>query len=105
MGKEINVNEAAQLKANDEAIFLDVREPEELAICSIEGALHIPMGEVPARLEAIPKDKPLVVFCHHGMRSMQVVQFLEARGFQQSVKMGGGIHAWAVHIYASLATY
>ena len=69
MNKEISAKEAAILRENsNEAIFLDVREDSELAICKIEGALHIPMGEVPKRHEALPKEPPLVVFCHHGMR-------------------------------------
>jgi rhodanese-related sulfurtransferase len=96
MDKEISVNEAAKLRASSEAIFLDVREPNELSICSIENSLHIPMGEIPNRVEHLPKDKDLIVFCHHGMRSMQVVNFLQARGFENAINLGGGIHAWAI---------
>jgi rhodanese-related sulfurtransferase len=82
MNKEINATEAVILhNKNKEAVFLDVREHSELAICRIEGALHIPMGEVPERHEALPRDAPLIVLCHHGMRSLNVVQYLETKGF------------------------
>lgn len=97
MNKEISAGEAAILRDNNqEAVFLDVREDSELAICRIDGALHIPMGEIPERYEALPKDSPLVVFCHHGMRSLNVVQFLEAKGFDNAINLDGGIHAWAM---------
>nr|MCU0987397.1 sulfurtransferase [Acetobacteraceae bacterium] len=50
---------------------LDVREPWEIEIAALEGALAVPMGEVPARLGELPADVPLVVLCHHGGRSMR----------------------------------
>lgn len=106
MNKEISATEAAILRENNkEAVFLDVREDSELAICRIEGALHIPMGEIPQRHEALPKDAPLVVFCHHGMRSLNVVQFLEAKGFENAMNLGGGIHAWAHEVDSEMRRY
>lgn len=105
MDKEISVNEAAKLRASSEAIFLDVREANELSICAIENSLHIPMGEIPERTGHLPKDKSLIVLCHHGMRSMQVVNFLQARGFENAINMGGGIHAWAIEQDSEMATY
>jgi len=66
MNKEISASEAAKLRAaNPEVTLLDVREHSELAICRIEGALHIPMAEIPERAESLPRDRPLLVFCHH----------------------------------------
>jgi rhodanese-related sulfurtransferase len=106
MNKEINALEAAKLRENDSAaILLDVREDSELAICRIEGALHIPMGEIPERYEALPKNAPLVVLCHHGMRSLNVVQFLEGKGFKNAINLTGGIHAWAVDVDAEITRY
>ncbi|MGB0408372.1 MAG: rhodanese-like domain-containing protein [Opitutales bacterium] len=106
MNKEISAAEAAKLRqAQPEAVFLDVREEEELAICKIEGALHIPMGEVSARADALPMEQPLVVFCHHGMRSMNVLQYLEARGFENVMNMSGGIHAWSREVDPDLPRY
>jgi len=106
MNKEISVSEAANLRENAEnVIFLDVREDVELAICRIEGALHIPMGQIPQRIEALPKDDKMIVFCHHGMRSLNVVQYLEARGFQNAINMSGGIHAWSHEIDPEVSKY
>jgi rhodanese-related sulfurtransferase len=106
MDKEISAAEAAILRDNNqEAVFLDVREDSELAICRIEGALHIPMGEIPERYEALPKEVPLVVLCHHGMRSMSVVQFLAAKGFENAINLAGGIHAWAIEVEPDMRRY
>jgi rhodanese-related sulfurtransferase len=90
---------------NKDAVFLDVREHSELAICRIEGALHIPMGEVPERHEALPRDAPLIVLCHHGMRSLNVVQYLETKGFQNAINLEGGIHAWALDVDPEMKQY
>ena len=58
MNKEISAPEAANLQINDnDVILLDVREDSELAICRIEGALHIPMGQIPDKADSLPKDK------------------------------------------------
>lgn len=98
--------EAAKLKENDPStIFLDVREDSELEICRIEGALHIPMGEIPNRQDALPRDKTVVIFCHHGMRSANVQQYLEANGFENLINMAGGIHAWSVEVDPGVPTY
>jgi rhodanese-related sulfurtransferase len=106
MNKEISATEASILRDdNEDVVFLDVRENSELTICRIDGALHIPMGEIPERAQALPLDRPLVVFCHHGMRSMNVVNYLESRGFENAINMGGGIHAWSVEIDASVPCY
>jgi len=106
MNKEISVAEAAKLREEDHpAAFLDVREDAELTICRIDGAMHVPMAQVPERVEALPKDRPLIVFCHHGMRSANVVQFLQARGFDQAINLAGGIHAWALEIDPAMARY
>ena len=66
-----------------EHVVLDVREARELDICQLEGALHIPMAEIPARVDDLPTNQPLVVLCHHGARSQMVVDFLRDAGFRQ----------------------
>jgi|TARA_B100001093_G_C26797063_1_gene1001605 rhodanese-related sulfurtransferase len=106
MNKEISAPEAVILRNNNkDTVFLDVREHSELAICRIEGALHIPMGEVPERHKALPRDAPLVVLCHHGMRSLNVVQYLETKSFQNAINLAGGIHAWAVDVDPEMKQY
>ena len=106
MNKEISAPEAVILRDNNrEAVLLDVREHSELAICRIEGALHIPIGEVPERHEALPRTAPLIVFCHHGMRSLNVVNYLEAKGFENALNLTGGIHAWAAEVDTEIKQY
>jgi rhodanese-related sulfurtransferase len=106
MNKTISAAEAAKLReTNPQVTLLDVREDSELAICRIEGALHIPMGEIPERADSLPRDRPLVVFCHHGMRSANVQQYLEAKGFENLMNLSGGIHAWSLEVDPAVARY
>lgn len=86
-------------------MLLDVREPQEVAICAIDGSVHIPMNTIPANLNKLPKDKPLVVMCHLGGRSAQVTHWLRAQGYDNAVNLEGGIAAWAAEIDPKMASY
>jgi rhodanese-related sulfurtransferase len=68
-------------------MVLDVREGGELDIRQFEGALHIPMAEIPARVDGLPTNQPLVVLCHHGARRQMVVDFLRDAGFDNAVNL------------------
>ena len=73
----ISVRELADMRSAGKAhTILDVREGRELDICRLEGALHIPMVEIPGRTDDLPTNQLLVVICHHGARSQMVVDFL-----------------------------
>jgi rhodanese-related sulfurtransferase len=75
----ISVRELADIRsAGKKHTVLDVREARELDVCRLEGALHVPMGEIPARADDLPTDQLLVVICHHGARSQMVVDFLRS---------------------------
>ena len=86
-------------------LVIDVREAGELAICALPGALHLPMQEVPARLGEIPRDRALVVLCHHGVRSRMVAEFLVRHGFEDVANLAGGIDAWAEEVDPALPRY
>jgi rhodanese-related sulfurtransferase len=86
-------------------VLLDVREGWEYDTCHIQGSLLIPMSSIPARQEELDPEGAIVCICHHGARSMQVGAFLERAGFEQIVNLTGGIHAWAMQIDSSMATY
>ena len=102
----ISVRDLADLQtAGKEHAVLDVREARELAICRLDGALHIPMAEIYARTEELPTDRPLVVICHHGARSQMVVDFLREAGFDNAVNLDGGVDAWACDIDPSMPRY
>lgn len=85
----------ARRAAGEDLFLLDVREPAELVAASVAGAIHIPMGEVPARLAELPRDREVVVMCHAGGRSLRVAHFLAAQGFAPVQNLAGGIMAWA----------
>jgi rhodanese-related sulfurtransferase len=93
------------LDAGHPLILLDVREPEEVALVRIDGALHIPMGEIPARLHELDAEADIVVYCHHGIRSANVAVFLKQRDFPSVANLSGGIDAWSLSIDPSLPRY
>ncbi len=86
-------------------LLLDVREPNEFALCRIEGSLPMPMGSVPARMQELDTSVPTVVICHHGGRSMQVAMFLEQQGFGEVINLAGGVAAWAGEVDPAMPTY
>ena len=89
-------------------MLIDVREPEEFAITRIEGATLIPMRSVPAnlqQLEAKAGEATLIVFCHHGVRSLNVVNWLREQGVAGCQSMAGGIDAWSATVDASVPRY
>ncbi len=94
-----------RLGTDSQPILLDVRQPEEVKVASIEGALCIPMNDVPWRMDELDKDAEIVVFCHRGGRSQQVAQLLSIRGFQNVKNLAGGIDAWSVTIDPAVPRY
>lgn len=91
----------------DGGLLLDCRTPEEHTIARIEGAVLIPMQEIPERLGELEpwRDKPIVVHCHHGVRSLRVMRFLREKGFSQAQSMKGGIDAWSLEVDPSVTRY
>jgi rhodanese-related sulfurtransferase len=85
--------------------LLDVREQDELELAAVDGALHIPMREVPARLAELDHNAPLVVMCHSGGRSRRVAEYLSSNGFQQVFNLRGGIDAWSTEIDPQVPRY
>ena len=86
-------------------ILLDVREHEELAIAAVAGVVHIPMGEIPARLAELDRDRTIVCMCHGGVRSLRVAEFLAANGYEHLFNLTGGIDAWSQQIDPSIPRY
>lgn len=81
--------------------LLDVREPHEHEAASIDGSIDIPMAEVAARIGEIDRDRPVVVMCRIGGRSMVIARLLAAQGFEQIFNMTGGIEAWPAKLDAA----
>lgn len=104
---ELTVEETKRLleTAPDQVHMIDVREPYEVAICRITTAEHIPMRQIPEHLDHLPKDKHLLIHCHHGGRSLRVTEFLRARGFAKVSNVAGGIEVWADRIEPGMPRY
>ena len=106
MDIEITVMQAKELREKNPSIqFLDVREPEEVRIGYISEAIHIPLNFIPYNLEKIPKNETLIIYCHHGMRSLKAVEYLKAKGFDKAINLAGGIHEWSTKIDPTIPTY
>jgi rhodanese-related sulfurtransferase len=76
-------------------LLLDVREPWEFDICHIAGSSNLPMGQIAQRMDELPQSAEIVVICHHGVRSRQVIGFLQGQIDASLINLDGGIDAWA----------
>lgn len=90
----VSVEEARQKLDAHEALMIDVRERDEWQAGHVKGAQHIPLGELGTRLDEIPRDREILLFCRSGNRSGKATQLLQAQGFAQARNVEGGIIAW-----------
>ena len=96
----------ARLDAGEVLRLIDVREPREFDICRIEGARLIPMNSIPMHLQELDDDgAPIVVICHHGVRSLAVVDWLRRQGVENCQSMAGGTDLWSVMVDPGVARY
>jgi len=93
-------------KRGDSFMLLDVREPWEHQKAHIEGAILIPMGDVPSRAhQELDPEAHIIVYCHHGVRSMNVTAWLRQQGFEKAQSMAGGIDAWSRSVDGKVPVY
>ncbi len=93
------------LEQQRDIALIDVREPWEFDLCRIEGSENIPMSEIMGKIDKLDKSSETVVLCHHGMRSLQIAEFLENAGFKSVFNLGGGIDAWASEVEPGMTRY
>ncbi len=105
LGEDITAADLADRLARGDVAVVDVREPYELAICRIEGALAIPLGDLPHRLHEVPRDVDLVLVCRVGARSAQAAAFLRANGFPRARNLQGGMLEWIARVDPSQPKY
>lgn len=101
--------------ARAKPLLLDVREAWEVQTASLPGIMHIPMGQIPARMDQLAgaggqdgaqgTAQEIVAICHHGTRSMQVAYFLESRGIGPLHNLAGGMEAWSTRVDAAVPRY
>ena len=94
-----------RLDHGEKLLLVDVREPHEHALCQIAGAILIPMGSIPANLQKLDADEDVICFCHHGMRSLDVANWLRAQGVKSAKSMAGGIDRWSLEIDPQVPRY
>ncbi len=98
---------AAEMAGDHTLLLIDCRTPEEHAVARIDGAVLVPMGEIPSRLEELEahRDARIVIHCHRGQRSLRVAAFLREQGFSDVWSLAGGIDAWSTGVDSSVARY
>jgi len=94
-----------RLHRGDPILLLDVRNPEEFAICRLEGAELVPVHLLPERWEGLDPTREWVVYCHTGVRSALAAAFLRARGFARVLNLLGGIEAWSTEVDPAVPRY
>lgn len=108
-GLEISVPETAKRHdaGSDDFVLIDIREPEELEVCSIDGAVHIPMGDLVSRINEIDADEDttIALICHTGRRSLKATLVLQEQGLAGTRSVAGGIEWWSLRIDPSVPRY
>ena len=94
----------ARLDRRDSLVLLDVREDWETALCRLENATHIPIEEIEFRTAELDQSEDIVVYCHHGVRSAAVANFLRQQGFK-AVNLAGGLDQWARAVDPRMTRY
>lgn len=84
----------SRLQSGENIYMIDVREDDEVAHGMIAGAKHIPMGDIPSRLDEIPRNTEVIFICRSGRRSEHVCNFLSHQGINNIVNMSGGMLQW-----------
>src|SRR5438046_655553 len=105
-GAEITAHELRdEWQRNPALVVVDVREPHEYEIAHIDGAVLMPLGELPDRLGELDGHHEIVTHCHHGARWLKALEILRAAGFSKVRSLRGGIDAWAVNVDPALPRY
>jgi sulfur-carrier protein adenylyltransferase/sulfurtransferase len=103
---DISVERLKKMRdAKEDFLLVDVRNPDEFEICTIEGSLKLPLPELPQRFKELPKDKLIVLHCKMGGRSARALNFLRQQGYPKLKNVAGGINAWAERIDPNVPQY
>ena len=97
-----------RLHSGEKLALIDVREPSEFQLARLPGAELIPMRTVPAelsRLDAQAEETPLIIICHHGVRSLNVVHWLREQGVAACQSLAGGIDRWSLEVDPAIPRY
>ena len=95
----------ARLAGTDRPLLLDVRQDWETRLCRLENAVHIPIEEIEMRADELNTADEIVVYCHQGVRSAAVAEYLRQLGFRDVKNLAGGLDAWARTIDPTMRRY
>lgn len=95
----------AKMDQGEKLLLLDVREAWEVAINRLNGAVHIPLGELPQRFSELDPQAEIVAYCHMGVRSLKATRFLLEQKFQNVKNLAGGIEAWSLEVDPNVPRY
>jgi rhodanese-related sulfurtransferase len=90
---------------NDNTLLIDVREDWEFDVCKIQGAQLMAMSAIAETYTQLDKNANLAIYCHHGVRSLRVIHFLQSQGYENLINLQGGIDAWSSEVDSSVAKY
>ena len=94
-----------RLDRREPIVLLDVRDPWETALVRLDNAVHIPMDEIEMRADELDAREETVVYCHHGVRSAAVAEYLRSIGFQRVMNLAGGVDEWARTVDRAMKRY
>lgn len=95
----------ARLDRKEPLVLLDVRQDWERELCRLPGATHISIEEIEFRTAELNPEEEIVVFCHQGIRSAVVAEYLRRLGFTKAVNLAGGLDAWARTVDPTMRRY
>jgi len=103
-GTVVQVSPSEASKRTD-WVVVDVRERHEVDLVRLPGSIHVPLRDLPHRWNQLPANRPLLLLCHHGMRSQRAAEFLVHQGLNDVSNLSGGIDRWAREVDPSLPRY
>ena len=96
---------ATRLGRDDSPRLIDVRTPGEYAHVHLSGSVHMPMSEIAERVDELDPDEPLIILCHHGVRSFRVAAWLISNGFTDVANLARGIDGWSLEVDSTVPRY
>ena len=103
--QRMQATELAEYLTHSKPLLIDVREPWEFDICQLADSINIPMSSIPNQLQQIQDADECVIICHHGVRSMNVIQYLMQQDIEHLINLDGGVDAWAQTVDRDMALY
>jgi len=94
-----------RLERGDKLLLVDVREQWEFDLCRLPGAKLVPLGSVPSNLALFERADEVVIYCHHGRRSLDAAVFLRQQGVEGARSLAGGIERWSAEVDPSVPRY